>query len=109
MTSGTPTIIHAEHRSTGMPAGNQGSPFYVALERALKQRGNLIDQVCPPGDAIARRVLHDYAAMFVASDTVLPPPVCVFVDADAVSQFQHTAGPASPPFYKSPLDCQPPP
>lgn len=91
----------------GMPATNQGSPFYVALERALKQRGNLIDQVCPPGDAIARRVLHDYGAMFVASETVLPPPVCVFVDEDAVSQFQKTAGRAVATFDNSTIELQP--
>src|SRR5262252_2500830 len=75
-----------------MPAFNHGSPFYVALERALKQRGKSIDDLCPPDDAIARRVLHDYGAMFVASSKVTPPPVCSFQSEDAVSQFQKSAG-----------------
>lgn len=68
------------------------SPFYRALERALRLRGIAIEDICPPKDAIARRVLHDYGAMFVGADTVLPPPVCVFQSEEEVAQFQETAG-----------------
>ncbi len=78
-----------------MPTADQSSPFYTALERALDQRGTKIEDICPPDDQIARRVLHDYGAMFVAHETVVPPPMCVFVDEDAVAQFQKAAGRAT--------------
>src|SRR5262245_61102887 len=90
-----------------MPAFNHGSPFYVALECALKQRSKSIDDICPPDDAIARRVLHDYGAMFVASETVIPPTACVFVDEDAVSQFQKTAGRAAATMETATIELQP--
>jgi len=68
-----------------MPSSNQPatanektSPFYVALKQALSLRGTKIAVICPPDDRVARRVLHDYGAMFIASDKVAPPPVCVF-------------------------------
>ena len=90
-----------------LSAANQPSPFYEALGRALERRGKLIDHICPPGDSIARRVLHDYGAMFVASDTVLTPPVCVFIDEHAVSQFQRAAGRAAATFDGDTIELQP--
>src|SRR5437016_10156310 len=82
-----------------MPDANQmtlhareSSPFYRALTWALQLRGMAIDDICPADDPIARRVLHDYGAMFVASDDVMPPPVCVFTSEDEVTAFQETAG-----------------
>lgn len=86
---------------------NQPSPFYVALERALKQRGKTIDDICPPDDQIARRVLHDYGAMFVARETVLPPPMCVFADEDSVTQFQKAAGRATITIGDAAIELQP--
>src|SRR5215470_18701186 len=57
---------------------NLTSPFYRALNEALAERGQTIDAICPSDDSVARRVLHDYGAMFVGSKEILPPPVCVF-------------------------------
>src|SRR5258707_10063503 len=71
---------------------HESSPFYTALERALDQRGTKIESICPVDDQIARRVLHDYGAMFVAHEAVVPPPMCVFRDEDAVTNFQRAAG-----------------
>ena len=68
------------------------NPFYLTLERALRLRGASIDDICPPGDQVARRVLHDYGAMFVGTETVLPPPLCVFTNEDQVARFQKEAG-----------------
>jgi hypothetical protein len=90
-----------------MSATNQSSPFYTALERALDQRGKEFNDICPPGDWIARRVLHDYGAMFVAHETVLPPPVCVFADEDSVTQFQKAAGRATTTIGDASIDLQP--
>ena len=90
-----------------MSATNQSSPFYTALGRALEQRGTKIEDICPPDDQIARRVLHDYGAMFVAHDAVMPPPVCVFADEDAVVNFQKAAGRATATVSGSPIELQP--
>jgi len=68
------------------------SPFYHALEPALAERGIELADLCPKDDVVARRVLHDYGAMFVACDSVSPPPVCVFTCDDEVARFQKKAG-----------------
>jgi hypothetical protein len=90
-----------------MSATKQSSPFYAALERALDQRGTKIEDICPPNDQIARRVLHDYGAMFVAHEAVVPPPVCVFADEDAVIQFQKAAGRATATIVDALIELQP--
>src|ERR687890_307887 len=51
-----------------------GSPFDAALAAALARRGMSAREVCPPGDALARRVLEEYGAMFLAAETVRVPP-----------------------------------
>src|SRR5258708_16985456 len=68
------------------------SPFYVTLDRALRLRGTSIEDICPPDDPVARRVLHDYGAMFVGADSVLPPTLCVFTSEELVERFQKEAG-----------------
>jgi hypothetical protein len=44
---------------------------------------------------VARRVLKDYGAMFVASMKVTPPSVCVFTSEEQVAKFQDETGFAS--------------
>src|SRR5258708_34582338 len=67
-------------------------PFYRTLEGALRLRGASIEDICPNDDPVARRVLHDYGAMFVGADVVMPPPCCVFTNEDQVAIFQKEAG-----------------
>ena len=83
------------------------SPFYVALRRALRQRGTTIEDVCPFDDHVARRVLHDYGAMFVAAETVLPPTLCVFATEDQVARFQKAAGRAAATIGDAVIELQP--
>jgi hypothetical protein len=66
-------------------------PFYTALEEALGKRGTSLGAVCAREDAVARRVLEDYGAMFVATETVMAPPVCMFESESQVSKFQREA------------------
>src|SRR5256885_15406653 len=75
-----------------MPEPNISSPYYQALGQALAQRGLSVSDVCPDSDDVARRVLHDYGAMFVGAQNILPPPACIFSSEDQVSQFQEAAG-----------------
>jgi hypothetical protein len=67
-------------------------PFYEALRKALKKRKIDLDLVCPPADPVARRILEEYGAVFVANKKVKPPPVCVFTTEEQVTKFQDDAG-----------------
>ncbi len=64
------------------------APFTHALVRALEARGQTLDQLCPPDDPLAARVLVEYGALFVASGEVTPPPCCVFDGEAEVAEFQ---------------------
>ena len=68
------------------------TPFYEALAKALKKRKTKIDSVCPPSDPVARRILEEYGAIFVANKKVTLPPVCMFSNEDQVTKFQDDAG-----------------
>ncbi|HEY6045128.1 MAG TPA: hypothetical protein VIU65_00915 [Pyrinomonadaceae bacterium] len=78
--------------SESLTATLSSSPFYTALADALGPRQCEVDQLCPPEDHVARRVLHDYGAMFLGNQNILPPPVCVFTSEAAVTEFQKAAG-----------------
>lgn len=67
-------------------------PFYEALAKALKKRKTKLDTLCPPSDPVARRILEDYGAIFLADKKVTPPPVCVFSNEEQVTKFQDDAG-----------------
>jgi hypothetical protein len=75
-----------EKKSSASPV-----PFYTALEDALAKRGTNLETVCALGDPVSRRILEDYGAVFVATDTVMPPPVCMFESEAEVSKFQQDA------------------
>src|ERR1051326_3769070 len=83
------------------------SLFYLALKPALAARGVTLAELCPDDDVVARRVLHDYGAMFVAADGLLPPPVCVFISEDQVAQFQEAAGWAAAEVGDATIELQP--
>jgi hypothetical protein len=83
------------------------SSFYAKLESALRLRGASVEDICPAGDPVARRVLHDYGAMFVGADIVTPPPCCVFTSEDQVMSFQKEAGFAASTFGDAVVELQP--
>jgi hypothetical protein len=68
------------------------TPFYEALAKALKKRKTKVDSICPPSDPVARRILEEYGAIFVADKKVTPPPVCMFSNEEQVTKFQDDAG-----------------
>src|SRR5687768_13071873 len=67
-------------------------PFYEALTKALKKRKTNIDLVCPRADPVARRILEEYGAVFVAGKKVKTPPVCVFTTEEQVTKWQDETG-----------------
>jgi hypothetical protein len=83
------------------------SLFYTKLERTLRLRGSSIEEICPPDDPVARRVLHDYGAMFVGAEVVAPPPCCVFTSEAQVASFQNGAGFAAATFGDAVVELQP--
>lgn len=67
-------------------------PFYEALAKALKKRKIKLQDICPASDGVARRILEEYGAIYVATKKVTPPPVCIFTHEDQVTRFQEKAG-----------------
>ncbi len=111
-TQGAQTLPRAaENVNTNSMASEQQngvqSPFYAALEKALAGRGMKAESVCDTSDAVARRILEDYGAMFVASRSVLPPPTCIFKSEDEVAEFQSNAGFSAAGIEGATIELQP--
>lgn len=66
--------------------------FYDALSKALKKRKMKLENICPEADGVARRILEEYGAVYLATKKVVPPPVCIFTHEDQVTRFQEYAG-----------------
>ncbi|HXL81959.1 MAG TPA: hypothetical protein VN951_13870, partial [Pyrinomonadaceae bacterium] len=79
---------------TGMseqPNDEAPASFYEVLRKALKKRKTNVERICPLSDSVARRILEDYGAMFLATKKVTPPPVCIFTSEAEVTKFQEEA------------------
>jgi hypothetical protein len=95
---------------TKLTADNNGEApalFFEVLRKSLKKRKTSIESICPTSDPVARRVLEDYGAIFIANKKVLPPPVCVFTSDQEVAQFQEKAGYASEMIGFDEVELQP--
>ena len=91
-----------------MSESNLSSPFYRTLHDSLSKRDRTVAHICPEGDDVARRVLHDYGAIFVGADDIVLPPACVFANEDQVSEFQNAAGVTSATIGEAVIELQPP-
>jgi hypothetical protein len=87
--------------------GADASPFHTALGRALTRRGLSLEEFCPAGDTLTRRVLEEYGAMFVAEGVALPPS-CVLESEEAVERFQREAGWRAEELDGAVVELQPP-
>src|SRR4029434_547820 len=90
-----------------MPAANPSSPFYRALDRCLNWRRVDLHNLCPPGDEVAQRVLHDYGAIHISVKDTPPPPLYVFTNDEQVYEFQHAAGWTAAAFGDAVVELQP--
>ena len=86
---------------------NPRSHFHLVLQEALSARGLALADMCPPDDAVARRVLCDYGAIHVGSKEILPPSLCVFTSEEAVTKFQNAAGWATAKIDDHVIELQP--
>jgi hypothetical protein len=87
-TTGTSKSATAREATTSMKVAN----FDDALSTALGLRGAAsAAALCDRRDPVARRILNEYGAVFIAGGEVLPPPVCIFGGAAEVENFQASA------------------
>ncbi len=86
------TLMSPNTKMTAAADKKVPAPFYDALRKALKKRKTTVDKICPGADPVARRILEEYGAIFLADKKVLPPPACVFTNEDQVTAFQAAAG-----------------
>jgi hypothetical protein len=107
ITARTGTVSGAMTKLTEDQNGQPAASFYEVLRKALKKRKTSIESICPPSDAVARRVLEDYGAIFVVDKKVTPPPVCIFLSDQQVSEFQERVGFATEVFGFDEVDLQP--
>ncbi len=83
----TSNPVPAREATTSMKVAR----FDEALLTALAGRGATAGAMCDGRDPVARRILNEYGAVFVAAGEVLPPPVCIFAGAEEVETFQAAA------------------
>src|SRR5215207_8049217 len=96
----TPSFHHLlQGRVADLTASNEEracaarrAPFQEALGEALARRGIDPEAFCPADDLVARRVLEEYGAMFVAAESVSVPAVCIFTNEEELLAFQCRAG-----------------
>lgn len=79
--------------------------FYASLSKALK--GRKIEDICDFRNPVERRVLDEYGAIFLVSESVKPPPFCMFGDAEQVEKFQSETGVESADFNGITVELQP--
>jgi hypothetical protein len=70
---------------------SSGGDFRRALNIIMARRGLEVGALCKGEDELARRILTEYGAIFLAGDAVLPPPACIFKSAEDVASFQRNA------------------
>ncbi|HEX8286007.1 MAG TPA: hypothetical protein VF588_21795 [Pyrinomonadaceae bacterium] len=95
---GRALAAEGDNRKTSNPAAAREATnsmkvarFDEALLTALARRGAAAGAMCDGRDPVARRILNEYGAVFVAEGSVLHPPVCIFAGAEQVETFQTAA------------------
>lgn len=83
------------------------SPFYAALTGALARRGMRAEELCDACDAVERRLLAEYGAMFMADVSVRVPPRCVFRSVEECEQFQAEVEPRAALIADAQIELQP--
>jgi hypothetical protein len=81
--------------------------FYESLTETLSSRGLKLETIYDESDVVEKRILEEYGAFFVADESVLPPPVCMFTSEEEVSEFQKKAGIASEIINDTKIELQP--
>ncbi len=97
-----------DRRPTKAQAGDfTDSPFYAALVRSLAARGARPEDLCDADDAVERRLLAEYGAMYVADASVRVPPRCVFRSEEECARFQAEVEPRAAVVGDARIELQP--
>lgn len=83
------------------------SDFYDALTRSLARRGTRPEDLCDANDAVERRLLAEYGAMFVADTRVRLPPRCMFRSEEECARFQAEVEPRAAFIADAQIELQP--
>jgi hypothetical protein len=85
----TNKIIETETKMNS-PASesDKRNQYFKTLDVALSKRNSNLAALCDESDAVSKRILHEYGAIFIADEKVIAPPVCMFTSADEVNNFQ---------------------
>jgi hypothetical protein len=74
--------------NTAPPEASNRSQYFKTLDIALAKRNSNFVALCDETDAVSKRILHEYGAIFIADEKVIAPPVCMFTSAEQVNNFQ---------------------
>ncbi len=76
------------------PVAVDRTNFYSVLEASLSKHNLNKSSICDENNAVQKRVLLEYGALFLTT-AATPPPTCMFKNEDEVRNFQTKAGIAS--------------
>jgi len=76
-----------KNKMMNVTADKEPPRFDKVLEKVLRKRKVKFGELCNQNDSVARRILAEYGAIFVARK-VLPPPVCMFANSEQTDDFQ---------------------
>ncbi len=100
--------LTTDSTETKAPTGDfTASPFYAALKRALARHGKRPEELCDVRDAVERRLLAEYGAMFVADARVRVPSRCVFRSEEECERFQAEVEPRAATLGDARIELQP--
>jgi hypothetical protein len=77
-----------EKMNSSAPEKDKRSQYFKTLDAALAKRNSNLAALCDESDAVSKRILHEYGAIFIADEKVIAPPVCMFTNTDEVNNFQ---------------------
>lgn len=105
--SATNILMTPNNKLAALADKKPATPFYEALRKALKKRKTTVEKICSLADPVARRILEEYGAIFLADKKVLPPPECMFTTEDQVTSFQDAAGFVTETIADAEIELQP--
>jgi hypothetical protein len=77
-----------EKMNPAAPITVNQNQYFKTLDIALSKRNSSVTALYDENDAVSKRILHEYGAIFIADEKVLAPPVCMFTSANEVNNFQ---------------------
>lgn len=102
-----PNNMETEEAAESAESSESGAKFHAVLESALQKRGLKKSDICDESNPVQKRILNEYGAFFMTSQSVMPPPTCMFTSAGQVSAFQDKAGVAGAVISGATVELQP--